>query len=251
MYKSTGSNSAKVAHIEKLRRQVARAAKLPARVEETAPLGIADIDACLHGGLMRGALHEVAAGDHRSVPAALGFLLALTHVQHARGALLWPFAKNANPFGAPYPPGLRFFGIDPARILFVRCATDRDRLWTMEEGLRLGGVAAVIGTRAKAMDLTASRRLQLAAEQAATPVFLLRNYNDNAPSAAVTRWRIRPAPSPRDSFGFFAHARWQVALDYSRGGKVGEWEVEWIHDAVSLRLSRRLGDRAAGEDRAA
>jgi protein ImuA len=247
------------ARLKVLRQQMARTARFSARAEDTAPLGIAGADACLNGGLVRGALHEIAAADHRSTPAALGFLLALSSPVYEggsepkarRGAILLPFAKTVPAFGLPYAPGLRFFGFDPARILFVRCATPRECLWTMEEGLRLGGIAAVIGARAKAMDLTASRRLQLAAGQANTPVFLLRNYNDSAPSAAVTRWRVSPAPSGRDELGFYKNARFHVALDYVRGGKTGEWVLEWDHDAHLLRLSSALGDRAAGENRAA
>jgi len=266
--------------LEALRQQIAKTINFSVRAEETTSLGISEIDARLNGGLLRGALHEIAAADHRSQPAALGFLLALTQTarkiregqkqlqtvdrqtlslesqpgepgRHSRGILLWPFAKHPNAFGFLYPPGLKFFGLDPSRLLFIRCATDRECLWAMEEGLRIGGVAAVIGARPKAMDLTASRRLQLAAEQANTPVFLLRNYSDGAQSAAVTRWRISPAPSAHDEFGFFAYARWRVALEYARGGKTGEWVMEWNHDALSLRLSSALGDRAAGENRAA
>jgi len=267
-----GCTDGKQARLEALRRQIARAQSFSARSDEQVPLGIAEVDACLNSGLLRGALHEVAAADHRSIPAAIGFLLALVsrislaplggegrgegefsgngHRGNSR-VLLWPMAKAGHPFGLPYAPGLRFFGLDPARILFVRCATERECLWAMEEGLRLGGIAAVIGARGKAMDLTASRRLQLAAEQTAIPVLVLRAHNDRAQSAAVTRWRVSPAPSARDEFGFFASARWRVALDYARGGKTGEWVMEWNHDAVSLRLSAGMGDRAAGEDRAA
>ena len=247
------------ARLETLRRQIAKASSFSARTEETAPLGIAEVDGCLNGGLLRGSLHEIAAADHRSCPAALGFLLALTSTIYGgpepavrpRRAILWPLAKQMHAFGTPYAPGLRFFGLDPSRIVLVRCLTARDCLWAMEEGLRLGGVAAVIGARTKAMDLTASRRLQLAAEQSATPVFLVRNYNDSTPSAAVTRWCIAPAPSVRDEFGFAKNACFRVALEYARGGKMGEWVMEWNSDALSLRLSSALGDRAAGEIRAA
>jgi protein ImuA len=240
------------AQLEVLRRQIARATTFRARSEETVSCGIGEVDAALHGGLARGALHEITAADHRSIPAALGFLLALTAIiKQARGALLWPTAKQTNIFGLPYAPGLKFFGLDPARLVFVCCANSRDCLWAMEEGLRLGGVAAVLGARAKTMDLTASRRLQLAAEQTNTPVFLLRNYNDRAPSAAVTRWRVSPAPAGQDKSGFYKNARFRVALEYARGGKTGEWAMEWDHDAHSLCLSSALGDRAAGENRAA
>ena len=246
-----GQSDTHKARLEGLRRQIAKAATFSAGTGKPGPLGLEDVDICLNGGLAC-ALHEIAAADHRSTPAALGFLLALSAIaQRAKGTLLWPSVKTMNAFGTPYASGLRFFGLDPARVLFVRCAQARECLWAMEEGLRLGGIVAVIGTRPKPMDLTASRRLQLAAEQANTPVFLLRTYNDSAPSAAVTRWRVSPAPSARDEFGFYKNARFRVALEYARGGKTGEWVMEWDHDALSLRLSSALGDRAAGEDRAA
>jgi protein ImuA len=266
-----GVAPARQARLKDLRQQIARAGSFSTRSDETVSLGMAEVDICLNGGLARGALHEIAAADHRSTPAALGFLLAMTQCQkrlpahppplgeedrsssrlQAEANILWPLAKTAPAFGLPYPPGLKFFGLDPTRIAFVRCANAREYLWAMEEGLRLGGIAAVIGARTKTMDLTASRRLQLVAEQANTPVFLLRNYNDHAPSAAATRWRVSPAPSARDQFDFYKNARFRVVLDDARGGKTGEWAMEWDHDALLLRLSSALGDRAAGENRAA
>src|SRR6478735_12029719 len=102
-----GQSDTRKARLEGLRRQIARAASFSTR---TAPLGISEVDACLNGGLAC-ALHEIAAADHRSTPAALGFLLALSATAHrAKGMLLWPIAKTMNAFGAPYAPGLRFFG---------------------------------------------------------------------------------------------------------------------------------------------
>jgi protein ImuA len=247
-----GPQPPRKAQLEILRRQIVKAARLSMLVEKAAPLDIKEIDSCLGGGVALGGLHEIAAADHRSSPAALGFLLALTQtVQRVQGAILWPLVKSARAFGAPYAPGLKFFGLNPGQVVFVRCTKDRDSLWAIEEGLRLGGIASVIGARDRNMDLTASRRLQLAAEQANTPVFLLRTYNDSASSAAVTRWRVNPAPSAHDVFGFYKNARFKVALEYARGGKTGEWVMEWDHDAHSLRLSSALGDRAAGEGRAA
>src|SRR5689334_10934259 len=66
------------AQLAALRRQIARATGSSAHSEEIVSCGICEVDAALHGGLARGALHEIAAADHRSIPAALGFLLALT-----------------------------------------------------------------------------------------------------------------------------------------------------------------------------
>ena len=54
-----------------------------------------------------------------------------------------------------YGPGLARFGIDAERLLVVTVRRPAELLWVMEEGVRGGGAVA---------DLTASRRLQLAAE---------------------------------------------------------------------------------------
>ncbi len=194
------------------------------------------------GGLALGALHEVTGADYRATPAAWGFLLALVgSLQQARaGSLVWPWVENAaQDFGAPYAPGLHAFGLDPARLLFVRCRKHGEALWTMEEALRHG--AAVIGARPFHASLTVSRRLQLAGEQAGVPVLLLRRHDDHQVSAAVTRWRVAPAPAARDRFGFFAGPRWRVTLEQARGGRVGEWVVEWNDEAHRLRLPAVLG----------
>jgi protein ImuA len=113
----------------------------------------------------------------------------------------------------------------------------------MEEALRIGGLAAVIGRRTPRMTLTQSRRLQLAAESSTTPIFLFRDYGDDMPSAARTVWRISPSPAARDRFGYMTNPRWQVALERTRGGGVGEWVVEWDHDALCLRLPPALANR--------
>ncbi|MBU6445646.1 MAG: ImuA protein [Alphaproteobacteria bacterium] len=194
------------------------------------------------GGLALGALHEVTGVDYRATPAAWGFLLALAvQLLRARGgSLVWPWVEGAaQDFGAPYAPGLHAFGLDPARLLFVRCRKGSEALWVMEEALRHG--ATVIGARPFHASLTISRRLQLAAEQAGAPVLLLRRHDDHQVSAAVTRWRVAPAPAARDRFGFFAGPRWRVALEQARGGRTGEWVVEWNDETHGLRLPAVLG----------
>jgi protein ImuA len=113
----------------------------------------------------------------------------------------------------------------------------------MEEALRLGGVAGVAGRRPKRMSLTQSRRLQLAAEKTGTPIFLLRAPDDAMVSAARSLWRIRPVPAARDRFGLMKNPRWHIVLERARGGGMGEWMVEWDHDALCLRLPPVLADR--------
>ncbi len=235
--------------IEAARRQIGLLEKMS--VTARLPLGCAQIDACLKGGLAAGALHEVAAADHRAAPTALGFLLVLARIAVVArgGALIWPQDRRPGAFGAPYGPGLKHFGLDPGRIVFLRCRRSEDALWAMEEALRIGGVGAVVGARTARMDLTASRRLQLAAEASATPAFLLRAHKDAAPSAAATRWRVSPVPSARDGHGVFARPRWLVALERARGGKPGEWVMEWDHDALCLRPSAGLGGGALPQNK--
>jgi protein ImuA len=241
---SPDTNSRQTA-IDTLRRQLRRVAEAdPFGVIGT---GIDTIDACLPGGgLALGALHEIAPADFRAIPSASGFLLALASralCAHS-GVLVWPLTPDQRgAFGGPYARGLKSFGLDPGRILIVRCTQARDAAWSMEEALRIGA-AAVIGARGRGADLTVSRRFQLAAQHSGTPIFLLRSHDDFRQSAAVTRWRVAALPSARDRFGLLAGPRWHVALDYARGGRLGEWVVEWNHAALCLRLPSLLADRA-------
>jgi protein ImuA len=164
--------------------------------------------------------------------------------------IAWVQVGRHGEFGVPYAPGLKAFGLDPARLLFIRSRTREEALWAMEEALRIGGIGAVVGTRNAKLDLTASRRLQLAAEAAGLPVFLLRTHKDDTHSAGCTRWRVAPHKAAKDGFGFFANPRWHVALERVRGGRTGEWVVEWNHDALCLRLPAGLGRGALSPKRA-
>jgi hypothetical protein len=73
----------------------------------------------------------------------------------------------------PYAPALAEAGLDPARMLVVRPRAGLDRLWAMEQALRSGACAAVLGWAGEARD-PMLRRLKLAAEEGGTPAFLLR-----------------------------------------------------------------------------
>jgi protein ImuA len=81
------------------------------------------------------------------------------------------------------------------------------------------------------LDLTASRRLQLAAEAGGVTAFVLRRWRlvDRAardaaqPIAAVTRWRIASLPAEGPAG---IDLRWRVELTRCRGGKPGSWIME-------------------------
>ena len=159
--------------------------------QQVLPFGVDAIDNHLPGGgLARGALHEIFAADAGIATAFCALLAGRLANDTENHAILWcerPWTLDA---GALYGPALLQFGIDPARMILVRPRRDADALWAMEEGLRCGRIAAVVGEIAD-MSLTASRRLQLAAEETGVTALMLRPKTDNpTPSAAVTRWRL-------------------------------------------------------------
>lgn len=152
--------------------------------------------------LAKGALHEVRGAAHPDRTAALGFLMALiARLQGARDEaghldarpLLWcEQVSGTLDFGSLYGPGLASFGLDPTRFVVARAKTTAELLWAMEEGVRCGALSCVVGCfgpKAQ-MDLTASRRLQLAAERTGTTVFLNRQPSDSLATVARSRWVI-------------------------------------------------------------
>jgi protein ImuA len=162
--------------LEDLRRQMAR---LERSTTATAPpplaFGIAGIDAHLPGGgLAAGALHEIAGGgpdiEHGTAAALLiGGILART-----RGRVLWAVERRDLFF-----PALDGVGLRPDRVVFAETGKSMSGksgtiLLVMEEGLRHRGLAAVVGELSGRLTLTASRRLQLAAEATGVTAFVLR-----------------------------------------------------------------------------
>jgi protein ImuA len=120
-----------------------------------------------------------------------------------------------------FAPGLAQAGLSPDRLLVAEAGSDADVLAVMEEGLRHGALAAVVGEIGRA-GLTETRRLQLAAEEGGTMALLLRRWRKGdplaEPSSALTRWRIGSAPSAPLAMPGIGRARWLVELARQRGG---------------------------------
>jgi protein ImuA len=215
-------------------------------------LGLPELHRHLPGeGLPCGALHEVMATAHGDRAAAFGFLVALMAVASgARGGaavLVLPRGGIAD-FGQPYGHGLAQMGLDAGRLLLVETRRPKDAFWAMEEALRAAaGLAVVAGAVEAQPDLTMSRRLNLAAGDSGTPLFLLRPPAATGTSAAFTRWRIGAAPAGRDRFGSFAGYRWAVTLERCRNGRPGQWSLEWDHVAHRFHLAEGVADRALPE----
>jgi protein ImuA len=186
------------------------------------PTGFPGIDQVLpEGGLRAGALHQIVAAPDDAASAA-GFAVLLLARLGRQGPVLWCRATDDL-----YAPGLIGLGLAPERVILVRARRPADRLWAMEEGLRAGGLAAVLG-EPDALDLTASRRLQLAAEGSATPCFVLTPSGTGGSTVAVTRWHVASAAGvsggETPDFGR-RRARWLVNLERCRGAVPGAGEA--------------------------
>ena len=215
------------------------------------PTGFEAIDRVLpEGGLARGALHEIV-GEGADRAAASGFVIRLLRGLAAEGPVLWCLADPEL-----YGPGLQRLGLAPDRLILARTRRDVDLLWAMEEGLKTPGLAAVLGEPQK-LDLTASRRLQLAAESVGGLGLVLRPADGGKATAAVTRWRVASAPSaapvsgqetPRD-FGLM-RGRWRVSLERCRGAAptgeqgYGSWWVEEDDATRAVAVAADMGDRS-------
>jgi protein ImuA len=167
-------------------------------------LGAPAADARLPGGLPVAALHEIYATDPGDRASAHGFalLLALRAVQAAapgKPLLHIDLSGDGRRQGWLYPPGLAAIGIDPARLILVRVADSLAALRAADSALRepaLGAVIALLpGRTVKGLDLTASRRLMLAARRSGVMMLLARSDGGAAPSAAYSRWSVAAAPS--------------------------------------------------------
>jgi protein ImuA len=201
--------------------------------------GVPAIDEALPGGgLAAGCLHEITGSG--SDAAVDGFAAALLgRFTHGNAPLLWCRVTGSRP-GMPYAPALKHFGVASRRVVFVETRRVEDALWAMEEGLRTSGLAAVYG-EGVALDLTTSRRLQLAAESSGkTALALLSSRRPPPITAAMTRWRVTALPSlacdgaPRP--------RWHVELVRCRGGNPNRWTVEWNDAALHFDLATPLAD---------
>ncbi len=218
-------------------------------------------DGMLKGGLVLSELHELTPAGPTHYGAVLGFALALAALARGKqGAIVFiqqDFA--ALEAAALYGLGGAPFGLDPERFLLIRAATAKDALWAMEEALKTRGITVVIGElaeRGDAADLTATRRLSLAAQKGNSLALLLRQYPWCEPSAAATRWQIAGAPGATDEFGGLGGTAFSLTLTKNRRGPCGTWVLQWDHDAKRFlpALSRavaqpfvdRPADAAAG-----
>lgn len=194
-------------------------------------------------GLKVDALHEAAAcgTDWGDDAAATLFLAGIA--ARKPGQVLWAVRRHDL-----FAPSLHQAGLPADRVIHAEARDDNELLAVMEDALRYRGLAAVVGEVKKA-GLTASRRLQLAAEGGTTLALLLRRparLGEDPlaqPSAAATRWRVGSAPSALSAIEGVGRARWHVELLRQRGGDPFQLTVEACDETGRCALVAELVDR--------
>jgi protein ImuA len=220
---------------------VLRLAAAPPSAPVEAPLSPADC-------LAEGAVHEVFAQEQADAAAGFGFA-ACAALGLARGRTIALIQQEmlAAEAGAPSGPGLRDLGLDPSRLLYLRLRAAEDGLRAGAEALRAPGLGAAVLAlwgEAPGLDLTASRKLMLAAAGSGVALLLLRVAARPRPSAATTRWLVSAAPSRALAANAPGHPCFSATLVRNRMGlPERRWLVEWNRD-------RRCFDaRSFDEDR--
>ena len=190
-------------------------------------------------------LEEACAAGPRDMATALAFALARAPEEDRRSVGLAVTRTWLQEHGRPYGPGMNGIGGRRALMLLVG-RTETEALWAMEQALRSGGLALVLGAIDGA-DLTRTRRLEFAARDGAAAGFLLRTRTGDL-SAARRRWRVASVASLGDADDARAPGpmRLMAELTRSRGERPGAWMLEQDDETHRLRLADRLAGHGHG-----
>lgn len=229
-----------------LRERIQRIEAGRRQVHEFLPFGVPEIDARLPGGgLAMGALHELAGGGNAAIDGAATALFAAGIAARTKGKILWCLTRLDL-----FAPALAQAGLPPGRVIYVETGDEKAILGCCEEGLRHGGLGAVVAEIGR-LTMTNSRRLQLAAESSGTLGIAIRRWRRQSiaadfgqPTAAATRWRISVLPSAALPVPGIGRARWQLELVRCRAGENADFEVEACDAEGYLRLPAQLADRS-------
>jgi protein ImuA len=235
------------ADVAVLRERIAALEAGRRQVREVLPFGLNEVDGKLPGGgLSLGALHEVAGGGNGAVDGAAAALFAAGIAARTNGRILWCLTRSDL-----FAPAIAQAGLSPDRVIYVEAGDEKAVLACMEEGLRHGGLGCVVAEVAH-LSMTASRRLQLAAEGSSTMGLAVRRWRRQSeasdfgqPTAASTRWRVSALPSrPLPVPGVGRH-RWLVELIRARAGESADFELEACDDQGRLGLPSQVEHRSA------
>ncbi|WP_434713606.1 ImuA family protein (plasmid) [Rhizobium sp. YTUHZ045] len=231
--------------LDELREKIASLEGAGLRARSVLPFGVGEIDAQLPGGgLAYGALHEVAGGGNGAIDGAAAALFIGGIAARTTGKVVWCLTRFDLFF-----PALAQVGLHPDRVIFVECDREETVLASFEEALRYGGLGAVVAELVR-LPMTASRRLQLAAEKSGTLGLVIRRWRRQTeasdfgmPTAAATRWRISVLPSEPLPVAGVGRARWLAELMRVKAGEGGEFIIGACDGQGRICLSSDTADR--------
>ena len=211
-------------------------------------LGIDKVDAYLDPGPCLFCLHDIHSETTADAVAANAFALGLALRATRDRPLIWVFQNLASQeAGSLHGPGLYEWGLRPETMLVVRVRDATALLAAGEEALKSGAVGAVLMSgwgEAKAMTLTATRRLALAARAGGSTAFVVRAAATAMPSAAETRWSVRAALSTGLEAGAPGRPAFVASLTRSRQGAApAEWTLEWDRETRAFCEPASLSGR--------
>jgi hypothetical protein len=192
-------------------------------------------------------LHELLSdGGTSGLGVTLGWLTGVTaaalgcHVWIGRSA--WPASTVLERSGL----------LEDALLIDAR--TPAERAWAAELCVKCQAVAAVVAD-GRGLDLTMTRRLQLAVRDRDCRLIVLRPVGEAGSSAAGSRWKMTPTPAAGDPVTGNSVAGNPVTGNPVTGNPVAgdpprrpRWSVELIRHKGSHRLAPR--DAFAGQGNA-
>ena len=206
--------------------------------------GVAAVDALIGGGMSFGRIHEFYAAQSDDSAATAGFVAAMTIAASGNtGPVVWIRPKKGlRTGGVLQAAGWAELGGAPENLLTIIAEDNSAMLRVAHDALRCRGSGIIVAEawgRIPELDLTAGRRLSLAAEKSGLALLLIRVDADAAPSAAETRWQVAAAPSRACAANAPGAATFDIDLLRQRGGPAGlHWRLEWNRDR------RMFGDTA-------
>lgn len=190
-------------------------------------------------GLSRGAIHEWYSAEYAGRFAEPAVALVADITRRARDAdrthTVW--------IGSSRAVAARAVMDDLSRTLWVQVHATEELVWASDLALRCPSVASVV-LDGSGLDMSATRRLQLAAEAGGAVGLVMRPGAELAElSAAATRWLVRAEPSPS------CRPRWNVELLRCKGMQPltdapRRWVVEWDDAQSTVALPAVSADRS-------
>ena len=152
------------------------------------------------------------------------------HVMSGRGPFVWvQDAASCADLGVPAPGA--FDGRDLHRPLRVVVRNPREALWAVEEVVKAGlNVVGEVDGTAKALDFTATRRLEMFAQAMDVTCVLVRIGTTDVQQTSSAKWKWAVSSHSSAAEPFDPHApgapRWSLELLRARSCAPGRWIVE-------------------------